>query len=116
MDMLYDYNPGFRRRISETVVFPSYDADNLIRILVGTLKKNHFDLDPATHDALYAYFDAARRTPDFGNAGAVRSLSERAISRWKARHASKIAAAGQGDALDHVIQMEDLKHIIKAAR
>ncbi len=71
-------NPGLPSRFTKTILFPSYDPDDLVRIIHRMAQAEGLRLDPASDADLRRYFVAARERADFGNARTARTLLERA--------------------------------------
>ncbi len=71
-------NPGLPSRFTKTIVFPSYDADELVRIVHEMAGREGLRIDPSSDESLRQYFAAARERPEFGNARSARTLLERA--------------------------------------
>lgn len=83
-------NPGLPSRFPKTIVFPDYDARELLAIFINMCSEGGYELEPAATDVVAAYFNGVPRGRDFGNGRAVRNLFEASI----ARQASRIVAEG----------------------
>lgn len=88
MQTLLQTNPGFKRRIPETIVFPDYSGPELCEIAQGMFRDQGYTLSAAAAMALerhLAGWDERRGRSDFGNAGDVRNLVAAVIARQSSR-------------------------------
>ena len=78
MRRFVDSNPGLQSRISRTIEFPSYGADELYSIFESLISKNGFNMtDDAQYEARKVIDDLSRSADDsFGNAREVRQFFE----------------------------------------
>jgi stage V sporulation protein K len=79
MERFLGSNPGLRSRFTQTIVFPDYTTDELLRITEHFAAENRFRLDDDARRALARTFDAAERDEGFGNARFARTLFEHAL-------------------------------------
>ncbi len=78
MDGFLQSNPGLPSRFTKTIVFPSYDPDELVRIVRDMAGSEGLRIDPGSDECLRRHFAAARERAAFGNARSARTLLERA--------------------------------------
>ena len=78
MNEFLQSNPGLPSRFTKTIVFPSYDPDELVRIVRDMAGSEGLRIDPGSDGCLRRYFAAARERAEFGNARSARTLLERA--------------------------------------
>ncbi len=78
MRRFVEANPGLRSRISRTIEFPSYDADELFRIFESLIEKNGFNMSGDARREARKVIDGLARDADesFGNAREVRQFFE----------------------------------------
>lgn len=86
MAELVSANPGFRSRFPKTILFPDYNDDELLAILVLTTEKSGYQLSPQARDAALVWFGSHDRGHGFGNGRLARNLFEAAV----ARHAQRL--------------------------
>jgi Cdc6-like AAA superfamily ATPase len=79
MRRLIATNPGLQSRFTKTIDFPSYDADELIQILLSMAKKAGYAIDAAAVAKIKPWVERAHKAQNWGNARSMRSLLERAI-------------------------------------
>lgn len=80
MRRFVDSNPGLQSRISKTIQFPNYNADELLEIFKLQAQKNHLTLTAqAEHEAEKVIRDiaaAGQKDDNFGNARVIRQMFE----------------------------------------
>jgi AAA+ superfamily predicted ATPase len=69
-------NPGLRSRISFTLVFPSYNADEMVQIVHKQAQLMDFVLDEQSDSIIRNYFMERSRDRSFGNGREARRLIE----------------------------------------
>ncbi len=76
MQIFVKANPGMERRITETIHFPDYNAEELLAIFRLFAKKDGFRLSEEFAEAIEMTIRALAKHPEpnFGNAGAMRKL------------------------------------------
>ncbi|MFC7829449.1 AAA family ATPase [Streptomyces sp. NPDC057375] len=92
---------GLRRRFGERVVFPDYPPRVLHTILLRHLSARGLRWDETMNDQLMHVVTElhATRSPDFGNAGTMRNLSEEIFTEWAVR---------VGEEIEQPLTVEDL--------
>ncbi|CAG4891882.1 CbbX protein [Paraburkholderia gardini] len=88
METFFQSNPGFRSRIAHHIMFPDYDAAELLDIAERMLAKMHYRLDGESRAAFSEYLDRRIRQPNFANARSVRN----ALDRSRLRQANRLFA------------------------
>ena len=78
MEEFLQSNPGLPSRFTKTIVFPPYDAGELVRIVRDMAGSEGLRIDPGSDEPLRQYFAAVRKRREFGNARSARTLLERA--------------------------------------
>lgn len=78
MDEFLQSNPGLPSRFTKTIVFPSYEADELVGIVRDMAGSEGLRIGPGSDEPLRRHFAAARERAEFGNARSARTLLERA--------------------------------------
>ncbi len=87
MEKMLKSNPGLTSRFQRTLIFPDYNAKELLYIFYTLSKQNHYRLPKETQQALYSGFKSilANKDEHFGNGRLVRNLFEHAIRRMATR-------------------------------
>jgi len=87
MNRFLESNPGLRSRFNQPIVFPDYNADELVRILDLVVTDNDYMLDPSAREVAAASLGEARAEAarNFGNARAVRNYFEAAVAAQAGR-------------------------------
>lgn len=81
MEEFLKKNPGLRSRIAFHVPFDDYGTQELVSIAELIAKKRGSLFSDEAKEKLASVFDAARRSPDFGNGRYARNIVERAEMR-----------------------------------
>jgi SpoVK/Ycf46/Vps4 family AAA+-type ATPase len=84
-------NPGLPSRFTKTIHFNSYDAHELLAILLSSARREGLHTDPLSDEDIRDFFIRASRRPDFGNARTARTLLERAREAQARRLAPHLA-------------------------
>ena len=87
-------NPGLPSRFTKTILFPSYEAGELVRIMHDMAGGQGLRIDPESDDPLRRHFAAARERAEFGNARSARTLLERAREAQAIRLGPLLAGGG----------------------
>ena len=69
-----DANPGIKSRINGTIVFPSYDSNQMVSIVRGIASRYGYVFEEGVDETLKAYFEKRIPDPDFGNGREARSF------------------------------------------
>jgi len=87
MEKMLKSNPGLTSRFQRTLLFPDYNAKELLHIFYILSKQNHYRLPKETQQTLYSGFKTilAKKDEHFGNGRVVRNLFEHAIRRMATR-------------------------------
>ena len=85
MESFLQRNPGLRSRIAFHVPCADYDTNELCDIAALIAKKDGLALSEQAQEKLSAIFEAARRTPEFGNGRFARNIVESARMEQAAR-------------------------------
>ncbi len=87
MEKMLKSNPGLTSRFQRTLLFPDYNAKELLHIFYTIGKQNHYRLPRETQQSLYSGFKTilAKKDEHFGNGRVVRNLFEHAIRRMATR-------------------------------
>lgn len=104
-------NPGLKSRFGKIVVFPDFDAAELMAIFETMVSDNHYELGDAAQKRATAVFAEMHRNRDrnFGNGRAVRNMFEDVVTRQAIRVA---ALASPGRAALCAIEAEDLPDVL----
>ena len=78
MEQFIASNPGLPSRFTKTIIFSSYDADQLAAITHSLARRDGLRIDPAADEMMNRYFAQAATHPNFGNGRTARTLLERA--------------------------------------
>lgn len=76
MKHFLDANPGIRSRITSTLYFPSYSAEEMIQIFAKIAGMQNYQLEDGYQKMLYDYFEKRVSDRHFGNGREARSLLE----------------------------------------
>lgn len=109
MTSLLELNPGLKGRVSETIHFPDYTAEELKEITRVMAAGMRYPIADDAVDLLASRIFETRKQPGFANARDVRTLLEKA---W-ANVANRIVGGGAGQAGNWVAQIEssDVPHL-----
>ncbi len=94
MRKLLASNPGLPSRFTKTILFQSYDADNLVDITRSMAGRDGLRVVPDADPVLKAFYEQARTRADFANARTARTVLERAREAQAARIAPLIGRDG----------------------
>lgn len=86
-ELFKNVNPGLSRRfqLEQAFVFPDYDDNALVKILVAKAKESELKVSITVAKRAVRLLARARAKPNFGNAGAVDILLSRAKERMQKR-------------------------------
>lgn len=84
-------NPGLASRFTTTIEFDDYSDDELLAILDSIAEGSDYELTDDAHERVRHVFEAAPRTPAFGNGRFSRNLFEHAVGRhaWRLKDATE---------------------------
>lgn len=82
-------NPGIRSRINSTIVFESYNADQMLDIFKKQAKMSQYRIPKAADKYVLEFFSERAKEEDFGNGREARSLLENATVQ-AAKRISKV--------------------------
>ncbi|GAA2176666.1 hypothetical protein GCM10009846_31310 [Agrococcus versicolor] len=74
-------NPGLSSRFSRTIEFTDYSSAEMVTIVEGLCRANHYSLEFETRAALHGYFTDLPRDETFGNGRTARSVFEEMLGR-----------------------------------
>ncbi|WP_295853537.1 AAA family ATPase [uncultured Microbacterium sp.] len=74
-------NPGLSSRFSRTVEFADYSSAEMVTIVEGLCRANHYSLEFETRAALHDYFTKLPRDETFGNGRTARKVFEEMLGR-----------------------------------
>ncbi|PNW10770.1 sporulation protein [Microbacterium testaceum] len=74
-------NPGLSSRFSRTVEFADYSSAEMVTIVEGLCRVNHYSLEFETRAALHDYFTKLPRDETFGNGRTARKVFEEMLGR-----------------------------------
>ncbi|HUG85926.1 MAG TPA: AAA family ATPase [Euzebya sp.] len=98
-------NPGLRSRFPQTIYFPDYTTDELVRIADLIAEGNEYAFDDTARARLAELLEAVPRDRGFGNGRLARNVFESAV----AKHASRVVAMDEPSAqLLQTLVPEDL--------
>jgi Holliday junction resolvasome RuvABC ATP-dependent DNA helicase subunit len=69
-------NPGLKSRITSTIVFPSYKADEMVQIVHKQAELMEYVLDNGADNLIKMYFEERQKDKTFGNGREARRLIE----------------------------------------
>jgi ATPase family associated with various cellular activities (AAA)/Right handed beta helix region/AAA lid domain len=78
-------NPGLASRFTRTLTFDDYTPAELVRIVDYQAAAHEYTLDPASHEALFRYFDVLARGHGFGNGRTARQVFQEMTERQAQR-------------------------------
>ena len=79
MQHFFDANPGIKSRITSTIYFESYTAEEMVKIFYNMAKVQKFNIEEGAEEAVYAHFSKRVKDVNFGNGREARSLLETCI-------------------------------------
>jgi len=85
MDRFVASNAGLASRFARTLTFDDYGPGELTQIVESEARRHQYSVDPATREALLAYFDTLRHGAGFGNGRAARQVFQEMTERQAMR-------------------------------
>ncbi len=107
-----DANPGIKSRINGTIVFPSYDATQMISIVKGIASRYEYVFEDDAAQEIKAYFEKRILDPDFGNGREARSFVDN-CQMVLAERIMKLPTNKRTKRSMQVITVADVKKTIK---
>ncbi|CAN5507508.1 hypothetical protein BH23ACT9_BH23ACT9_14760 [soil metagenome] len=112
MAELMNANPGLRSRFPQTIHFPDYSTEEVVRIAEAIAGGNEYRFDEAARARLVELIDDVPRDRGFGNGRLSRNVFEAAVTK----HASRVVEMDSPDAdLLQTLVPEDLPEAIKTS-
>lgn len=110
-----DSNPGLKSRFTELIVFPDYEAEELVKIYLRSARDQKYKLDKAAKESLHGMMAEAKEnfTHNFSNGRFVRNLFEDTI-KYMAIRIGKKAETTKEDLV--VLYAEDIQAAFRDAR
>lgn len=110
MEALLEANPGFRSRISTSIVFEDYSLEQLKEIFLSMTHNQQLHLSAEAYPLLEQRLAESLASKDFGNARGVRNLLDQAIRSKNSRVSRLLDAGKEPKEYDFLrITPEDLK-------
>lgn len=75
----FEANPGIKSRITSTIYFDSYSAEEMVKIFYNMAKVQNFIVDERAQEVVYKHFAKRVKDKNFGNGREARSLLETCI-------------------------------------
>lgn len=112
MEEFVNSNPGLKSRFNKYIMFEDYEADELIKILESTAKKQQYVLSEAAKVKATEYFTQAveNKSENFANAREVRNYFEKAVAKQATRLVSHVN--NLTDEMLLTIEAEDLESFV----
>ena len=112
MHKFIEMNPGLKSRFDKIFHFYDYNAEQLLTIAEGLLKKEGLTMAPDAKEHMNKYFTALHEKRDkfFGNARTVRQTVGEVVMKQNLRLASMPAAQRTPETLG-ALTMDDVKHL-----
>ena len=107
-----DSNPGIKSRINGTIVFPSYNALQMIDIVKGIAGRYGFVFEEDAMAPVYTYFEKRVGDNNFGNGREARSFVDN-CQMTMAERIMEIPAAKQTKRMMQVITKKDVIDTVK---
>ena len=79
MKAFLDANPGIKSRITSTIYFESYTADEMVSIFFHIAKNSHYIIEPTAKEIVRGHFAKRINSDNFGNGREARSLLETTV-------------------------------------
>lgn len=102
MDRFLDSNPGIRSRVSETLNFEAYSAQDLLRIFHSLCEQNGYVLSGDVDNLLINFFEQNLRRENSGQARGARNLFNKIIRA----QAVRLGAMQNSNRSDHELLSE----------
>ena len=110
-----DSNPGLKSRFTELIIFPDYDAAELVKIYLRSARDQKYKLDKEAKDSLLEMMAEAKEnfTHNFSNGRFVRNMFEDTV-KYMAIRVGKKAQTTKEDLV--LIYAEDIQAAFRDAR
>lgn len=102
MDQFFESNPGMGSRVAHHVVFPDYEAGELMEIADLMLDRASYRLSPEAEQALREYVELRIEQPRFANGRSIRN----AIDRARLRQASRLFKSDEELSKEQLVTIE----------
>ena len=79
MKAFLDANPGIKSRITSTIYFESYTAEEMVNIFYKIGNNQNYQIEESAKEEVYRYFSTRIESSDFGNGREARSLLETSV-------------------------------------
>ena len=112
MKEFLDSNPGIKSRINGTIVFPSYNAGQMIDIVKGIAGRYGFMFEEDAMGPVYTYFEKRVGDSNFGNGREARSFVDN-CQMTMADRIMEIPAAKQTKRMMQMITKKDVIDTVK---
>ena len=115
MKEFLDANPGIKSRINGTIVFPSYNADQMLGIVCGIAARYGFSFEDRALEPLREFFGDRIRDANFGNGREARSFVDN-CQMTLAERIMKIPPAKRTRKMMQLITGEDVMKTVSKLR
>ena len=115
MKAFLDSNPGIKSRINGTIVFPSYDLDQMIQIVKGIAGRYGYEFEEGAVDLLGDYFSMRMKDEAFGNGREARSFVDNCQMTMASR-IMHIPAGKKTKRMMQIITREDVQNTVDRLR
>ncbi len=112
MKEFLDSNPGIKSRINGTIVFPSYNAEQMVDIVIGIAGRYGFIFEEGALASVKAYFESRIHDSNFGNGREARSFVDN-CQMTLAERVMEVPAGKQTKRMMQLITKEDVTETLK---